>query len=362
MTEEFQRVQLKSVSRRDAPAKLEKKKSWFSWLFGSSDKENAAPTPRRQKSSKAIAARPPANAAALAKMRDGPALPRCPACNKSINANAPREAFCERTFHRGCFTCGRCGGVAERASSSSTSRLRCAPCASRDALERRGHVVAAVKTRAGAREVAIDGDVDGVLDAIGDELEAVVDANVPTCTICGFGFKSDDEVVAVGMLKWHPSCKALGRPRHGRVKSRGTVQAAADATEALLTVSVSRGGADAGRTFFFVKDDAAVAAAAAARKQGRSRAPRSRVAAVPYVPDESSRSATVSRRVPGAGPLRVAVVGDPAFPDAAVAAGGVAALGAVKHTFRHAYAVAFDELEGGRVRALDARLTIAELD
>ena len=69
------------------------------------------------------------NAAALAKMRDGPALPRCPACNKSINANAPREAFCERTFHCGCFTCGRCGGVAERASSSSTSRTMSPPSA-----------------------------------------------------------------------------------------------------------------------------------------------------------------------------------------------------------------------------------------
>ena len=109
------------VKLEEENAKLEKKKSWFSWLFGSSDKENAAPTPRRQKSSKTLAARPPANAAALAKMRDGPALPRCPACNKSINANAPREAFGERTFHRGCFTCGRCGGVAERASSSSTA-------------------------------------------------------------------------------------------------------------------------------------------------------------------------------------------------------------------------------------------------
>ena len=163
------------------------------------------------------------------------------------------------------------------------------------------------------------------------------------------------------MIKYHAECQALGRPRPGSAPPKGGVRAAAESADDLLTFRVERGGGGEGKTFFFVKDEKALAALKDAAAPYRARAKRVHRAEVPYAPDLSSRTARPTRRVPGAGPLAVALRGDGAFPAAvAVGSGGTATLAATKRGLGHTLTVEF-AVDGDRVTARSCRLVVAPL-
>lgn len=57
------------------------------------------------------------------------------------------------------------------------------------------------------------GDVQGVHEAIGDELEDIlVEKTLPRCHICGGDFLGSTRVTILGQTKYHPECFERGRP------------------------------------------------------------------------------------------------------------------------------------------------------
>ena len=59
------------------------------------------------------------------------------------------------------------------------------------------------------------GDIDGVMDAIGEELSdlLVQGAMLPTCAVCGTDFIGyTGKVTIIGSLKYHNDCWLMGKP------------------------------------------------------------------------------------------------------------------------------------------------------
>ena len=189
----------------------------------------------------------------------------------------------------------------------------CAPCAARAALRRDGRtpstggvdVEGETAKQAGAPKRASHvGDVAGVKDAIGDELEAALGGMVPRCETCGEPFGASDEVLICGMIKYHKECRFGNTAARARTATAGTAlsaREAARAAERLVTLKLFLPGGG-GITFFFERsEDEKATAKARAKKPG---APAALVAPasegdaslVVYAPDDAEH-AKARRRV-----------------------------------------------------------------
>lgn len=157
--------------------------------------------------------------------------PTCDSCLKRIYpTDSITKAFSPtRTFHSACFKCYLCNSQLrhhgqevciripdESDEASFRHILLCQPCQQASQSE---YSEKRLSTIAGTRVAPTEnefGDVDGVLDDIGEELEHVMMHNyVPTCTICGGDFLSCDgnKVVIMGpTLKFHYECWETGKP------------------------------------------------------------------------------------------------------------------------------------------------------
>eukprot|EP00526_Cylindrotheca_closterium_P011579 CAMPEP_0113650482 /NCGR_PEP_ID=MMETSP0017_2-20120614/26866_1 /TAXON_ID=2856 /ORGANISM="Cylindrotheca closterium" /LENGTH=485 /DNA_ID=CAMNT_0000563005 /DNA_START=762 /DNA_END=2219 /DNA_ORIENTATION=+ /assembly_acc=CAM_ASM_000147 len=159
--------------------------------------------------------------------------PTCDGCLKRIYpTDSVTKAFSPtRTFHSNCFKCYLCSSQLryhgeevciripdEESEEGSLFRhiLLCQPCQQASQSE---YSEKRLSTIAGTRVAPTEnefGDVDGVLDEIGEELEHVMMHNyVPTCTICGGNFLSyeSNRVVIMGpTLKFHYECWETGKP------------------------------------------------------------------------------------------------------------------------------------------------------
>ena len=66
-----------------------------------------------------------------------------------------------------------------------------------------GAVVASCGNLGLKHQASQHGDIEGVLDEIGDDLESVMGGMVPRCEVCGLQFLATDKIVICGMTKAH---------------------------------------------------------------------------------------------------------------------------------------------------------------
>lgn len=153
----------------------------------------------------------------------------CDGCGKRIYpTDATTRAFSPtRIFHMTCFKCYLCQGTLKHHGGeicfaipnddySTSLILLCLPCQQESLSKYSDKTEASI---AGKRVEPAEnelGDVDGVIDEIGDDLERVMmEHYVPTCTICGGNFLSynSNKVVLLGPnLKYHYECWETGKP------------------------------------------------------------------------------------------------------------------------------------------------------
>ena len=136
----------------------------------------------------------------------GSSAEACALCHRKV---FPTESLKWRgaAYHRACFRCSQCarslaaegdllshwcGGVPFCESCWKRQQLRKSGLTASTGVIFKGQTAAAAGLR---RLPSHGGDVDGVLEAIGDELEAALDGMVPRCEICGAHFAAKDEVV-----------------------------------------------------------------------------------------------------------------------------------------------------------------------
>jgi hypothetical protein len=104
------------------------------------------------------------------------------------------------------------------------------------------------------------GDIEQVVDAIGDELEEAMYGMIPRCAICGVDFLTyKGNVSMVGALKYHQECSEKGKPAMGFQSSLALapVQAAKYLPETII-LRLSAGDGKVITTLYFVwkgKDD-----------------------------------------------------------------------------------------------------------
>ena len=115
--------------------------------------------------------------AALAKLREGSGnvSPACPLCDRSVLSHE-RHLFRGITYHRACFVCFGCGTSLVHAGADlwRDGQPRCGACAERETVAARRRSITKGETAAEAGEArrpSHQGDVDGVLEEIGPELE-----------------------------------------------------------------------------------------------------------------------------------------------------------------------------------------------
>lgn len=136
-------------------------------------------------------------------------------------------------------------------------RPHCAICSAREYVERSGKEVVHGLTaeEAGRKHRASEcGDVRGVLELIGDKLEACLSGMVPKCGKCGGPFETSQNLVIQGMSKFHLSCPSKEEVRMQQAHSAGASQqkAAVLSSPAMLTIRV-QGESGQKITFFFTK-------------------------------------------------------------------------------------------------------------
>jgi hypothetical protein len=156
-------------------------------------------------------------------------LMTCNGCEKRIYpTDSITRAFSPtRTFHIGCFKCYLCQGTLKHHGAevcfqipdddySTSLILLCLPCQQKSLSkysDKTEATIAGKRVEPTKQEI---GDVNGVLEDIGDDLERVMmEHYVPTCTICGGNFLSynSNKVVLLGpTLKYHYECWETGKP------------------------------------------------------------------------------------------------------------------------------------------------------
>lgn len=144
----------------------------------------------------------------------------CAACRKRIYPRDPTFRSFGETLHISCFNCNLCDSKMARHPlevqfwiDKDTLFLLCSKCQEQSILSQKEMVLgrtAGERIEIGENE---EGDVDRVMDAIGDELEEIFLDNVPKCEICGADFlQYTGEVSIVGALKYHKECFERGKP------------------------------------------------------------------------------------------------------------------------------------------------------
>jgi len=190
----------------------------------------------------------------------------CRRCGEPIYNAQEGYSYDGHLYHKTCFQCFGCNrslafdGMVKYVRQG---KVFCQTCVvRREDNKRRAsteHVVGETQEQAGMkRQPSTRGDVNEVLDTIGDRLEETFRQLVPRCEICGgtFNFKSDDIEYRIQGDKRvpvaHAECRRLGRPRDGLVKSAQPPRLAVKAAPAKFVVKIA--GNNKNLTIFFVKE------------------------------------------------------------------------------------------------------------
>lgn len=157
----------------------------------------------------------------------------CDICNLPIYAAYERYDYGGGKYHKACFRCAGCNqslasnGVVKHERGGSYYCSTCVTKAHEKYRQAKAeHVVGETQEQAGLRKTPSHrGDVEGVMNAIGDDLEEAYRRQVVTCEICGgtMDLKRDDIYYETRGDKYvpvaHAECRKLGRPRDGVVYS-----------------------------------------------------------------------------------------------------------------------------------------------
>jgi hypothetical protein len=159
---------------------------------------------------------------------------RCRVCQKKLFPTEKITTAQKQDYHAACFKCALCGTklknhpdedhnmllVSKSSSDAALSIrdivLKCHTCKihNEQNYETRTH-----STLAGQRVVIGDeeqGDIEQVVDLIGDELENAICGMTPRCSTCGGDFLTyKGEIAMMGALKYHKECFQMGKPALG---------------------------------------------------------------------------------------------------------------------------------------------------
>lgn len=252
-------------------------------------------------------------------MKSAKDLPSCPLCSQPVQNNG-RHSYRGLSYHKSCFKCNVCGkSLMSEGKEWENGVPFCNPCAKREQL-RRLHLmtssgavsqVGETAREAGHKRAAEDhGDVEGVNDAIGDEIEASMQSMVPRCATCGGTFLPTDAIYMCGIQKFHTECRGRNLSEV-TAKRHVSPKEALRSVEDLLTIKLLLPNNNV-LTFFFIKTMSKHI------KVKKNTVDRNAVV-VKFVPDDSEHARTV-RHVHGncVSPCEVMVAGDNFyFPDTA---------------------------------------------
>jgi LIM domain len=150
----------------------------------------------------------------------------CRICQKKIFPTEESTSCRQNTFHIACFRCSMCGSKMKNhpdeehtvLPETNHMLLQCRQCKIDNEQKYKPRQLSRI---AGERIVVEDseqGDIEQVVDAIGDDLEDALFAMIPRCATCGGDFLSyKGEVSIVGSLKYHKECFLTGKPTEGLV-------------------------------------------------------------------------------------------------------------------------------------------------
>jgi hypothetical protein len=149
--------------------------------------------------------------------------PKCIACTQKIFPTEESTTAKQRLYHTRCFKCSECGTKLKnhpdeehRVLANDTIFLQCSRCkldGEQKYKEKTLSRLAGKKIEVGDEE---QGDIDQVIDDIGDELEEKMHLMIPRCAICGGDFlQYAGEISIVGVMKYHKECLLMGRPAMG---------------------------------------------------------------------------------------------------------------------------------------------------
>ena len=148
---------------------------------------------------------------------------QCTACRQKIFPTEETITCRQKLYHTRCFKCSECGTKLKnlpdeehRILSDDVVFLQCSRCK----LDGEQKYKPKVLSRVAGEKITVEdeeqGDIDQVIDDIGDELEEKMHLMIPRCATCGGDFlQYTGELTSIGMLKYHKECLLMGRPAMG---------------------------------------------------------------------------------------------------------------------------------------------------
>lgn len=154
--------------------------------------------------------------------------PTCLVCQSRIFPTEDSTRARNKTYHTGCFKCSLCKSklknhpdeehqlMTTAGAGGHNLYLQCSRCKIDNENKYKPRQLSRVAGEKIVVEDAEQGDIEQVVDAIGDELEVAIFAMIPRCATCGGDFlQYKGEVSIVGSLKYHQECFMTGRPMAG---------------------------------------------------------------------------------------------------------------------------------------------------
>ena len=225
--------QLSSDHHNDlSPTCSQKAKSGFSLLFGFMTGATATSRVEDNTHNSNITATNSGdsnnhNSAKSFRVKPAKKEPNCRVCSQKIFPTDESTTCRNNTYHAGCFKCTLCGAklknhpderheVMEAGTTDNHHEymlLQCRRCK----VDNEHKYKPRQKSRVAGEKTVLDdsekGDIDQVVDAIGDDLEEAIYSMIPRCATCGADFlKYKGEISMVGSLKYHKECFLTGRP------------------------------------------------------------------------------------------------------------------------------------------------------
>ncbi|CAB9515398.1 expressed unknown protein [Seminavis robusta] len=191
--------------------------------------------------------------------------PTCRVCHKKIFPTDESTSCRNNTYHTGCFRCSQCNAKLKNHPDEEHRELpetkemflQCRQCKIDTEQKCKPRQLS---RKAGSKIVVEDseqGDIEQVVDAIGDDLEDALYGMIPRCATCGGDFLTyKGEISIVGSLKYHNECFLTGKPVVGTVSlTLEPLQAAKYLPESIILKLSSNESCRVISSLFFVWKD-----------------------------------------------------------------------------------------------------------
>ena len=193
--------------------------------------------------------------------------PTCLVCQKKIFPTDESTNARNRTYHASCFKCTLCKAKLKNHPDEEHELvggvhlyLQCSRCNLDNQQKYKPRQLSRVAGEKIVVEDAEQGDIEQVVEAIGDELEEAIYAMIPRCATCGGDFlQYKGEVSIVGSLKYHQECFLTGKPSTGTASLTMDPVHAAKYLPQDIIMKLTSGSGKIFTTLFFVwkdRDDA----------------------------------------------------------------------------------------------------------